>query len=193
MIDLEDLYFEWLLTCLNPEGVTEGVAYVSDLLYGCDFKRRVGNDVNRASDGADLRKEFLTQFEDANFDPHVTNYLMDQECTWLEMLVALARALDYLYEGGVEGRYIELVTNMGLGPMLTYNPSRPELVQEYDQRFVDTVTSNIDNNRFDRDGRGGIFPLEKSGHPDQREVEIWDQHAAYFRERLEGVMWTSTN
>lgn len=192
MIDLDTLYFEWLLTCLDPDGATEGVAYVGDLLHNCEFKRRVGNDVNRAEDGANLRKEFMTQFEDADFDPHVTNDLMMKECSWFEMLIALARALDYLYEGGVEGRFIELITNLTLDPMLEHSPRRSKRMREYDQRFVDIATNDVDQNLFKENGHGGLFPLSKKNHLDQRRVEIWDQHAAYFRERLEGVLWTST-
>lgn len=200
MIDLEELYFEWLLTRLDSDGVHEGVAYLCGLLHGNVFRRRVGNDVNRAADGANLRKDFLTQFEDADFDPHVTNYLLDMECTWLEMLIALASALDYLYDGGVEGRFLELCGNLGFNPIMQLNRpndsaylERSEEDQEHDFRTVEHALSVVDNNEFDANGNGGIFPLRKNGHPDQREVEIWDQHAAYFRERLEGVLWTSTN
>lgn len=189
MINLDVLYFEWLLTRLDPDGAEEGVAYVGDLLHNCEFTRRVGNDVNRAIEGKNLRKEFLSQFEEADFDPHITNELMIDECTWFEMLIALSRALDYLYEGGVEGRFIELITNMTLDPMLRYGPGRSDQMREYDQRFVDVATSNVDNNEFDEDGHGGIFPLNKPNHPDQRRVEIWGQHAAYFNERLEEVLF----
>lgn len=189
MIDIEELYFEWLLTRLEPDGVTEEVAYVCGLLHNCTFTRRVGRDINRAVDGANLRKSFVTQFEDADIDPRVTNSLMMMECTWLEMLVALSTRLDFLYEGGVEGRFTELITNLGLDSLIRYSHIH-NLAEN--QHLVDTVTSNVDNNHFDRDGRGGLFPLTKSGHPDQREVEIWDQHASYFREKLEGVLWTST-
>lgn len=192
MVDLDELYYEWLLTCLDENGVREGVAHLALLLHNCDFLRRVGHDINRAVDGANLRLEFMSQFADADFDPHVTNDLMMQECTWLEMLVALARQLDYLYEGGVENRFLEMVENMQLGPVMEFNPVRSRITREFDQQLVDTVTSGIDNDQFDQDGHGGLFPLRKTGHPDQREVEIWDQAAAYFRERLEGVLWTST-
>lgn len=189
MIDLDDLYFEWLLTCLDPDGAREGVAYVADLLHNCDFTRRVGNDINRAVEGANLRKEFLSKFEEVDFDPHVTNELMMNECSWLEMLIALSRALDYLYEGGVEGRFIELVTNMTLDPMLYHGPGRSRYMREYDQRFVDVATDDINNSRFDKNGQGGLFPLTKANPVDQRRIEIWDQHSAYFREKLEGVLF----
>lgn len=189
MIDLDGLYFEWLLTCLDPDRILEGVAYTADLLHNCEFERRVGNDVNRAIDGANLRIEFLTRYEEADFDPRITNELMMRECSWFEMLVALARAIDFLYEGGVEGRFIELITNLTLDPMLKHGPHRSDHMREYDQRFVDVATSNVDTNKFDRDGHGGLFPLTKNDHADQRRLEIWDQQAAYFLERLEGVLF----
>lgn len=192
MIDLDELYFDWLLRQLDPDGVPEGVAYVCDLLLNCDFKRRVGLDVNRAADGANLRKAFLHEFSEIKIEPHVTNNFMMQECTWLEMLIALAQALDYLYEGTVLGRFVELVENMQLGVLMEFEPARSSLTRGYDQKLVDDVTSAIDNNEFSPDGYGGLFPLHKPIDQDQREVEIWDQHAAYFRERLEGVLWTST-
>lgn len=189
MVDLEDLYFEWLLTCLDEDGVTAELAYLCGLLHHCDFLRRVGRDINRASEGANLRKEFLERFSDADFEPNVTNDLMDMECTWFEMLVALARDLDFLYDGGVEARFIEMITNLEMDGLLGYRHSP----SDEDQRFVDFVTDAVDHSYFDRDGHGGLFPLRQSDHPDQRKVEIWAQQGAYFREKLEGVLWTSTN
>lgn len=190
MSDLDRLYFNWLLTVLDPDP-REGVVYVAGLLHECPFLRRVGLDINRAADGANLRKEFIEQFGFPESE-EVEDLLM-MECTWFEMLVALSRHLDFMYEGGIQGRFMELVANMGLEPQLQEIPRRTRALRKFDQRFVDTVTSDIDNNRFDRDGHGGLFPLRTRNHMDQREVEIWDQHSAYFRERLEGVLWTSTD
>ncbi len=192
MIPLEDLYFEWLLTKLDPDGVTEGVAHICGLLHNSLFRRRVGNDINRAVDGADLRKDFLNQYKDATFTRSAVDDLMDAECSWLEMLIALATHLDYIYEGGVQGRFIELLNNMRLGQLASYAPMRSTASKEFDQRLVDTATSAIDRNRFTKTGHGALFPLRKRGHQDQREVEIWEQAAAYFREIYEGAMWTST-
>lgn len=189
MIDLDVLYFEWLLTQLDPDGALEGVAYIGDLLHDCEFTRRVGNDINRAVDGANLRKEFITQFDQVDIDPRLTNELMMKECSWFEMLIALSRHLDYTYDGGVEERFIELITNLTLDQMLHHGPNRSAQMREYDQRFVDVATSNVDHNKFASNGHGGLFPLFRPGHPDQRRVEIWDQCGAYFHERLEGVLF----
>ena len=193
MNDIEELYFEWLLIQLDQRGVKEGVAHLCGLLHDFEFLRRVGLDVNRASDGANLRKEFLEAFHELEYDAHITNAFMLTECSWLEMLIALARRLDYLYEGGVEGRFLEMIGNMGLTSIAEYNPDRSESTEEYDEGFVETTTHNINSNLIDRDGRGGLFPLRKQNHRDQRKIEIWEQQAAYFNEKFEGVLWTSTS
>jgi len=195
VIDIYDLYFDWLLLRLDSRGVPWTLENLCILLYENPFERRVGNDINRAADGANLRKAFLMDYDEAEIDPRLTNELLEQDCTWLEMLIALAESLDYLYDGGVLNRFIELVTNAGFGPIIM-TPGRPEaqgVVDEFDRQLVARITTDIDHNRFDRDGHGGLFPLQKDDHPDQREVEIWEQHAAYFREKLEGVLWTSTH
>lgn len=193
MNDIEDLYFEWLLGRLDRDGVTEGVAYLCGLLHNCEFNRRVGNDINRAMAGIDLRQEFLAEFEEAGFAPHVTNELMAQDCSWFEMLVALSARLDYIYDGGVEGRFVELISNIELDELAIYHPDITDAKRRRDQHIVDVATTNVDRNLFNPDGVGGLFPLEKPGNPDQRSIEIWEQAAAYFREKLEGVLWTSTS
>lgn len=184
MTSLDDQYFDWLLTNLHSGGVAESVEELCRLLHEFEFHRRVGNDVNRAVDGAGLREDFLhscrTRVSQARADE-----FLDAECTWLEMLVALSAALDFLYDGGVEGRFLELTGNLGLNVIFT-------TTQQLRDRVQDAVYL-VDNNHFDYLGQGGIFPLTKDCHRDQRLVEIWDQQAAYFRERLEGVLWTSTS
>lgn len=182
MLDIEALYFDWLLTRLDPDGVSEEVAHVCNLLHRCDFQRRIGRDINRAIDGANLRNEFMRSYDDADFDPHVTNDLMLTECSWFEMMTALAERLDYLYDGGVENRFMEMVKNLGLTSLLSYHHE----FEEEDQLIVDEATALVDESRFNSNGGGGIFPLRGLyDHPDQREVEIWDQQAAYFRENLD--------
>lgn len=193
MIDLDLLYFEWLLTRLDHRGVREGVSYLASLFHRHIFKRRVGNDLERAADGANLRKVFLTDFEEVDVDPRLTNDFMMHESTWLEVLIAMSERLDYLYDGGVEERFIEMVQNLGLAYIAESDHERSGEEEVRDQRDVDAAASDVDYNRFARNGSGGLFPLRGHNHPDQREVEIWDQQAAYFRERLEGVLWTSTS
>lgn len=192
MNEVEEIYFEWLLTRLDPDGVTAGWSYLCRLLHNCPFQRRVGLDINRARDGADLRKEFLAHIDGPSFTHEAVNDLLMSECSWLEMLIALAIELDYLYDGGVDGRFFEMVKNLEIESIGTYIPHRNRKMEKIDQQLVSQACYDVDHNRFDEHGRGGLFPLRDYDHDDQRHLGIWEQHAAYFRERLRGVLWTST-
>jgi hypothetical protein len=185
--DVDTLYFKWLMGLL--EAPTQKLGRLASMLHNNTFTRSVGNDSNRAAEGIRLRYRFMNDYQDARIDPRTMTYLMDQECSWLEMLIALSEALDYLYEGGIQERLLELIENLGLSKVLL-SPVDGRY-DEVDQDLIDLATTRVDHNQFDSDGHGGLFPLSKPDHSDQREVEIWEQHAAYFRERLEGVVWTS--
>ena len=184
MIELDDLYFKWLMEKLDEP--SPAVVRLCAMLWENVFQRRVGNDVNRAIDGANLRLMFLDDYAELDVHPVVVNDFVSLECTWLEMLIALANHLDYLYDGGIQNRFLELVTNLGLDRVIftPRDPRKLALHDELDQELVDIATTRVDNNEFDRLGRDGLFPLTQDRHPDQREVEIWDQHSAYFLEKL---------
>ena len=192
MNEVEEIYFEWLLTRLDPDGVTDGWAHLCRLLHNCPFTRRVGLDINRAREGADLRKEFIAHYEGPPLHHEAVQDLLDSECSWLEMLIALAEALDYLYDGGVDGRFFEMICNLGLDSIAIYKTHQNPKMRDLDQQVVTRACIDVNTNRIDRHGRGGIFPLKDRDHNDQRNAEIWEQHAAYFREKLRGVLWTST-
>jgi hypothetical protein len=189
MTDVHRLYFNWLA---ERYGLDEsaGMLRLGHMLHMDVFQRRVGNDVNRAEAGMALRRIFLDDWAEANIDPRTTNDFMAGACSWLEMLLALAERLDFIYDGGVKERFIEMCQNLDIFVVATRVDPRYDQI---DQQLVDTMANVVDFNQFDPDGRGGLFPLTKKDHPDQRGVEIWDQQAAYFREKLEGVMWTSTS
>lgn len=185
--DVDDLYFKWLMS--QMESPTESLYRLGWMLHNNTFTRNVGNDSNRSVEGIRLRHRFMSDFLDANIDPRITNRMLEEECSWFEMLFALSEALDYLYEGGIQERLLELIDNLGLTKV--FMSPKDGRYDEIDQDLVDAATTRVDHNLFDSNGHGGLFPLQKLDHPDQREVEIWEQHAAYFREKLEGVVWTS--
>jgi len=187
--NVDDLYFRWLMDHIGASN--RSVIRLCSMLHNNTFTRSVDKDINRAVEGQRLRRRFMSDFLDANIDPRITNPFMVQECSWLEMLIALSEALDYLYEGGVQERLLELIDNLGLTKILL--SPKDGRYDELDQEYVDAATTRVDHNLFSANGHGGLFPLSTSDHPDQRRVEIWEQHAAYFREKLEGVVWTSTN
>ena len=187
MLDIDGLYFEWLMARFARPNI--GLQRVCGMLHENGFQRRVGNDENRADDGMALRRLFLDDYHEADIDPRITNDFLAGPCSWFEMLMALSEALDYLYDGGAQEHFVGLVDNLNLRTAYTRLDTRYD---EIDQDLIDAACNRVDFNLFDSMGRGGLFPLSKKGHPDQREVEIWDQHAAYFSDRLEGILWTFT-
>lgn len=187
MIDIDVLYFDWLMSRFQEP--TVGLERVCGMLHENGFQRRVGNDVNRAVAGAALRRIFIDRYEETDIDPRISNDFLAGPCSWFEMLLALAEELDFRYDGGVQETFVELIDNLGL--TIAYSRIAPQY-NTIDQDLVDAGCNRVDFNQFDPDGRGGLFPLTKHDHPNQREVEIWEQHAAYYRERLEGKLWTST-
>lgn len=184
MSEIQQLYFEWLVN--RAGGSSLAFERTCLMLHQFPFRRRVGYDSNRADEGIGLRQYFLGEYPE--LDMIDVNDLMAMECTWLEMLVALAETLDFYYDEGVKSRFIELITNMGLEPVLhSRGVGRdPDPYAEVDLDLVELSTRRIDENLFDANGHGGLFPLSRPIDVDQREVEIWAQHAAYFRERMEG-------
>ena len=188
MLDIDSLYFDWLTNRFDLR--SSGMMRLCGMLHTDVFQRRIGNDANRAAAGEALRRIFLDDYHEADIDPRISNNFLAGACSWLEMLLALAERLDFLYDGGIPERFTEMTQNMGIFVAATRVDHRYDQI---DQQLVDTMVNVVDFNQFDPDGRGGLFPLTKHDHPDQRGVEIWDQQAAYFREKLEGVMWTSTS
>lgn len=186
--DVDRLYFRWLLE--QMESPNDAIGRLGAMLHCNTFTRDIGYDSNRAVEGTRLRLEFLDDYASANIDPRVLNQMQMEDCSWFEMLVALSRQLDYLYDGSVQKRFLELIDNLGLTKVL--NSPKDGRYDEIDQDLVDHATTRVDHNLFEANGHGGLFPLNARSYPDQREVDIWGQQAAYFRERLEGVLgWTS--
>lgn len=175
---------------MEEEPHKAGLAKLCWLLFHLPFTRRVGLDENRAYDGMALRGRFLYEYSELRIPARVSNpFVTDEVCNWLEMLVRLAEDLDYLYDCGVPQMFEEMVCNAGLQIVL-WNDDE---VTPADEEYVEGVMEDINANRIGPNGDGGLFPLRGRDHLDQREVEIWSQSNAYFNEKLEGILWTSTD
>lgn len=183
---VDDLYLDWLIARL--ESPTPGLVQVCEMLHRESFNRRVGRDLNRADAGKELRQIYINDYHDANVDFTRTNEFFGRPCSWLEMLLALCEEIDYIYDTGVQNHLVEVLSNLGLEKVIfEYDPRYSQV----DEEFVLASIHRVDSNMIGPNGHGGLYPLHKDWHTDQRDVEIWDQHAAYFNEKLEGELWTS--
>lgn len=179
-------YFLWLID--HFESHDRHIKRLCRLLHNASFRRNVGLDSNRAMNALGLRERFL----DRSHTDLVEG--LPSEATWFEMMLTLSIDLNYIYEEGVLDLFLEMCFNLGLERVLNapVGVNGGSAFDEVDQDYIFQSTSRVDNNMIDRIGNGGLFPLRSHSHPDQRGVEIWEQAAAYFNEKLEGVMWTST-
>jgi hypothetical protein len=141
-------------------------------LHNIVFYGFVPNDDNRAEDGKKLRQYFADQKlggEDCQ--------CLDGQCTVLEMMVALARRMEESIDSLTERWFWEMVRNLGLQGF-SDDDINPTAIRYRNSSKIDDWLER----RISTKGEGGLFPLRKSHHKDQRNVEIWYQMQAYLGE-----------
>ena len=170
---IDDIYMAWLYkqyAVLSNKNPARSYWKLTEQLYTIPFLWTVANDDNRATDGVELRDEFIVECEVENVDTE----WYQRDCSFLEMLLALARRASYNAMGTPAAWFCKFLDNLGI-----FIADR-----EYDinaEFLVNQATLRVNTRQYDWDGTGGIFPLK---HPrqDQREVELWYQASAYLLE-----------
>lgn len=166
-------YFAWL--CEIVEDKYSPVTY--DILMldlsKAEFGVLIPNDINRCMDGVNLRFEYETENRGYFAD--------DTPCSMLEMLIALARRMNYELSGNdpdehdYTAKYFwDMIANLGLDVYDDAHYSSAD-VKALIKRFVDRD--------YGYSGDGGLFPLHWPDR-DQRDVEIWYQMNAYLQENF---------
>lgn len=170
---LDELYLTWLYEQFaDPEAANPSRTFwkIARHLFTTEFTWFVPNDDNRAADGTALRYEFIDDLGLEDVDPH----WLGVGCSMLEMLLGLSRRLSFLAEGQPREWFWHILGNLDLrlNDKGRYNPAD-----------VGEVLDRVISRTYERDGRGGLFPLR---HPDadQRRVELWYQLNAYLTERI---------
>jgi hypothetical protein len=168
---LDDQYLTWLYSQVGDvKDRNRSRTYWNPLgqLYSIEFFDLVPNDDNRAEDGRALRDEWMAE-KHISADPEWRS----RGCSFLEMLIALCRRLAFEADGHVDVWFWHLINNLGLTDCTDRYP--------YDQAEVDARIHTVIYREYDRNGRGGLFPMRR-GFKDQRHVEIWYQMNAYLLE-----------
>jgi hypothetical protein len=82
-------YFQWLCEIVRVNNNNTSYWILLRELHSREFIWTVANDDNRAKDGCDLRDEYIhyKRYEDCR--------CLDGPCSVLEMLIALARRIDF--------------------------------------------------------------------------------------------------
>lgn len=163
----ERAYFEWLINQIEvPRTNPNTYLGLFTLMHSVEFQWTVPNDDNRKEDALYLRTEF-------NGGRHRFPF----GATMLEVLIALSRRVAFVADGEPQVWAWTLLENLRL------HKSSDPLTGHKANRAAETLDKLIWR-LYQRDGRGGFFPLMRPIE-DQTKIEIWAQMHAYINEMVE--------
>lgn len=171
---LDELYFVWLyrqIGSVNLRNPARTYWSLARQLYTKPFVWFVMNDENRVEDGKDLRHDFVNECH----IEYVDHDWMTDECSVLELIIALARRLAFEDDRPVLGWFWRLIDNLELEQFTD---------RYYNQEAQDEIDEVLDRliwRTYGPDGHGGLFPLERP-MKDQRDIELWYQLASFLYE-----------
>lgn len=171
---VDDLYFEWLygqIASVRNRNPARSYWKLASKLYSTPFIGWLPNDDNRAEDGKCLRVEFV---ESSGID-FVDRDWMEMDCSFLEMLIGLARRAAFETDREPVAWFKKMLENIEL---LDYTDDIYEIAID---EAVEEALNRVNDRTYMRNGDGGLFPLAVA-HKDQRRVELWYQLAAYILE-----------
>lgn len=169
---IEESYFNWLCSKIDSVDVPTPSSTHWKLLkelHTFEFVWLLPGDDNRAEDGMDVRREFLMQAH-LDEDP----YWINLGCSVLEMLIAFSRRAEFLTELDAEEWFWIFMVNLGLDEFSDAKNGGSRKVGDILERFVWRT--------YQRDGSGGLFPLENPEY-DQRKIELWFQLCGWITEK----------
>lgn len=168
---LDHLYLTWLYSQVGDvKARNKSLTYwnLFKQLYSTEYVWLVPNDDNRVEDGRALRYEWISE-SGYPVDPNWWTF----GCSFLEMLIGVSRRLAFEGDGHTGTWFWHLISNLGLQTCTDD--------VRYDHDEVDERINAVIWRTYDKNGRGGLFPL-RDAHLDQREVELWYQMSAYLLE-----------
>jgi hypothetical protein len=178
-------YFLWLYSLVDTHRKTSYIKLCREL-HKIPFTWFVPNDDNRCSDGLSLRDEFieLRGLDETHLE---VEYLLKGECTFFEMLVGLARRMEFTMYDLNPNRdktprwFMELIHNLGFNEH-DDSTSREELLDEMVVTKIFEKVDTVLSRQYDFFGTGSLFPLKKRPPKDMSRVELWYQLMYYLEE-----------
>ncbi|WPJ30588.1 hypothetical protein [Streptomyces phage Psst1] len=171
---LDESYFQWLYRQVADPDIPDGpLTYwrVLKVLFQKEFVALVPYDENRLECGKALRIRFL---EDQGLPIDDDPNWIELGCSVLELMVCLAKDLEFEADGTTHYWFWVLMKNIGLDG---YHDRR-----RLPRAHINNVLEDVIYRHYKTNGEGGFFPL-RNPREDQREVELWAQLSAYVLER----------
>ena len=173
---MEYEYFTWLVDFIDPDHlIGEYYQPVLQKLYFKDFRWKLKDDRNRALDGLEFRRRYV---EDERFGVAPYNF-MEAPCSCLEMLIALAKRIEYGIleppcEENIARWFWKFMMNLGLDP---------DDFRVLDEDYVDMVLEKWLDRRYESNGKGNIFTTFSS-NINLKIEPIWVQMHIFLNETL---------
>lgn len=189
-MSLKDEYFSWLYELIRDPRSRASYIKLCKEMHKTNFRWYVRNDDNRYQDGLNLRQLYI---EEEHLDESHLEviYFQKGECTFFEMLVALARrmnSLTYDLKNQQDMAYKwfhAMLVNTGLDRFDDSSSRYPELTPVQEAEVCDTLCVILDRT-YDESGTGSLFPLEVPRRENMRETEIYYQ-MMYWLEENDGL------
>ena len=173
-INLRPLYFRWLIDKLDSKMVRKYSSLLMHLFNDIFVENeKVPMDVNRARDGVALRKRFVS--EHSEFGDSELESIIYEDCSWLEMLVALAERIDdqMMFDMNLGNR-----TNTWFWIIIEQMDLDKFDENGYVYSFVKDKLNRFIRRDYENGGKNGIFKCNR----DVRQVEVWYQMQEWFDE-----------
>ena len=181
-MDIRAEYLKWLKSIVANKSIDKYCKLFAFLL-DYPFYWSVPLDENRAINGVELRERFL-KLNDALYLLDELNSLVGEDCSVLEMLVALsARASREINttDGSEEKApywFWTMIDNMGLDKYMD---------SYFESNVVDYLVSRTLNRDYEFDGNGGGLFVVDYPIKDMRKVQIWMQLSWFVAQEERGL------
>lgn len=175
------LYLRWLLEQIDAKKAKK---YTSLMLHlfrePFAESAKVPRDVNRCKDGIALRKYFIN--DRPGMGDQQLEAIKYEDCSWLEMLVALSRKIDdqMMFDMNLGNRTPQWFWLIIEQMDLNIYDEKHYIYIEVKEKLRDFELRNYKNN-----GKNGIFKCLK----DVTKVEIWYQMMEFFNETGADIEW----
>lgn len=163
-------YFEYLCLLVG-KNQSEPYSLLLERLFSIGFYSMVPNDDNRGVDGEQLRDQYIDAMGSSARPLSFPKF----SCSVFEMMIGLAKRMEFELGGGKYEKkasywFWVLIDNLRLGWCKN---------DIYSMSEVDFVIDRMLSREYNRNGEGGLFPLNHS-KKDQRKVEIWYQMSEWI-------------
>lgn len=170
--DIKYSYFDWMVKLISPNNSIEYINHYTKLLQTLnlfDYMPQREMDKNRLLDGLLLRDRFS---DEANLDRMDVNYYINEPCSLLEMMVALAfRCEDTIMYDASKGDRTYIWFQAMLESLNLYEQTNDRFDDDYVRHRISIFLN----------GQTSLFSVTTSDI-DMTNYDIWYQMQAFLRE-----------